>query len=307
MGRRRKGNKVDGWINFNKPVGMTSTQAVGKVRWLLNAQKAGHAGTLDPLASGILPIALGEATKTIAYAQDAMKIYSFSITWGEQRDTDDSEGEIIATSDIIPTPEDIQAALPAYIGEIQQVPPKYSAIKVDGERAYDLARDGEEFQLHAREVYIENLELLNTEANTADFRMLCGKGTYVRALARDLAQDLGTVGYISALRRDQVGAFTLDNAISLDKLEEMGDSAARIEAVLPLESSLDDIPALPLREDEAAKLRNGQRLSFISRPDFERLNHVGDAPEALAVCNDNPVALVEIDGAEVRSLRVFNL
>ncbi len=308
MGRKRKGDPVHGWINFDKPLGMTSTQAVGKVRWLLNAQKAGHAGTLDPLATGILPIALGEATKTIQFAQDAMKSYEFSIKWGEQRETEDAEGEIIATSDMPPpSTEAITAALPAYIGEIRQVPPKYSAVKVDGKRAYDLARNGEEFQLHARDAYIESLELLEAREGEADFRMVCGKGTYVRAISRDLALDLGALGYISALRRCHVGAFTEKNAISLDKLETMSDSAARMEAVLPLESSLDDIPALPLREDEAAKLHNGQRLSFISRPDFERLNDLGDAPVALAVCNGKAVAIVTVQGAEIRSLRVLNL
>lgn len=308
MGRRRKGDKIDGWVNFNKPLDMTSTQAVGKVRWLYNAQKAGHAGTLDPLATGVLPIALGEATKTIPFTQDAMKTYSFTITWGEQRSTDDREGEVIATSDIRPDKVAIEAALPAYIGEIQQTPPKFSAIKVDGQRAYDLARDGEDVQLKSREVYIESLKLLDVRENEADFRMICGKGTYVRALARDLAQTLGTKGYISHLRRDAVGGFTLESAISLDKLEDLRNSAALNEALLPLQTALDDIPALALKENEIAPLKNGQALSFVSKPDFSRLESAGIEPEeqALATFQGRAIALIEVDGAQVKPVRVFN-
>lgn len=311
MGRRKKGNKVDGWINLDKPLEITSTQSVGKVRRLLNAQKAGHAGTLDPLATGILPIALGDATKTIPFAQDELKTYSFTVTWGEQRSTDDREGEVIAASDVRPSAEDIKAALPAYIGDIEQVPPKFSAIKIDGQRAYDLARDGEEVELKARPVYIESLELLDARADEADFRMICGKGTYVRSLARDLAQDLGTVGYISMLRREAVGPFTEKNAISLDKLEELSDSARLNEALLPLQTALDDILVLAVKEDETRALRNGQVLKLISKPDFQRLEDAGfeheDGTLALTTFQDRAVALVEVYGAELHPVRVFNV
>ena len=199
MGRRKKGDKIDGWVNFDKPLGMTSTQAVGKVRRAYNAQKVGHAGTLDPLATGVLPIALGEATKTIPYTQDALKTYEFTVRWGEQRSTDDAEGEVIATSEIRPTPDAIESALPAFTGEITQTPPRFSAIKIDGQRAYDLARDGQEFEIKSRTVFIESLSLLSHDTDTASFTMTCGKGTYVRSLARDLALELGTVGYICLL------------------------------------------------------------------------------------------------------------
>ncbi len=311
---RKKGQKIDGWVVLDKPVGPTSTQALAKVRWLLQAQKAGHAGTLDPLASGILPIALGEATKTIAFAQDRLKIYEFTITWGERRNTEDSEGDIIATSPVRPTPEAITAALPRFIGEIDQIPPDFSAIKIDGQRAYDLARAGETLEIAPRTVYIETLTLDHTTPETASFTMLCGKGTYVRSLARDMGERLGTCGYISALRRTQVGPFTEKNAISLDKLEKLVQGAASMTDVLdevlhPLETVLDDIPALAIKEGECARLRNGQVLSFISRPDFARLEALGLEQHgmALAVLHARPVALVETEGATIKPVRVFNL
>jgi tRNA pseudouridine55 synthase len=308
MARRKKGDPVHGWINLDKPAGIGSTQAVSKVRRLLNAQKAGHAGTLDPLASGILPIALGEATKTIPFAQDRIKTYEFTVSWGEQRETDDLEGAVMATSDARPTPEQIRAALPGFTGEIEQIPPRYSAIKIDGERAYDLAREGAAFEIRPRIVYIENLEIIEISDHSATLECVCGKGTYIRSLARDLALTLGTVGYVSALRRTAVGPFGLGTAISLDKLEELGDKAA--EALLPLETALDDIPALAMKEDETARLRNGQVLSFVSRPDFARLENAGIGSgdvTALAVYRDSPVALVDIEGATLKPVRVFNI
>jgi tRNA pseudouridine55 synthase len=311
MARKRKGDKIDGWINLDKPLGLTSTQAMAKVRWLMKAQKAGHAGTLDPLASGILPIALGEATKTISYIQDGLKTYSFTVQWGEQRDTDDGEGKIIATSDVRPSKEQIESILKNYTGAIMQTPPKFSAIKIDGARAYDLARDGEEVELKEREVFIESLALLTTSTDTADFRMVCGKGTYVRSLARDMGRELRCLGYITALKREKVGPFTLESSISLDKLAGLDDIARLNEAVLlPLETALDDIPALAVREDEAARLRSGQVLAFISRPDFERLGRAGldgTLRSALVTCNNKPVALVEAEGPEVRPVRILNL
>ena len=312
MGRRRKkGDPVSGWVNLDKPYGMTSTQAVGKIRRLMNAQKVGHAGTLDPLATGVLPIALGEATKTIPFAQDDIKTYSFTAVWGEQRDTDDAEGDVIATSDYRPVKEEIEAALPQFIGEIEQTPPKFSAIKVNGERAYDLARDGEEPELKSRVVYIDDLILKEARGNEADFEMTCGKGTYVRALTRDLGEVLGTKAYVGALRREKVGAFTAQNAISLDNLEEIDYVAARTEALLPLQTVLDDIPALDLTEEETIRLRNGQALGFVSRPDFERLQKVGlgtkENQTAVALLDGKPVALIDQVRAEIKPVRVFNI
>ncbi|MBV1929955.1 MAG: tRNA pseudouridine(55) synthase TruB [Gammaproteobacteria bacterium] len=311
MARRKKGDHISGWVNLDKPYGMTSTQAIGKVRRILNVQKIGHAGTLDPLATGVLPIAVGEATKTISFAQDDIKTYHFTIQWGEQRDTDDMEGKVIATSDHRPTVDDINALLDQYTGEIQQIPPNFSAIKINGERAYDIARDGDVPELKPRTVYIEELKLLDARKDDADFTMTCGKGTYVRALARDIGNDLGTKGFISALRREKVGNFTAKDAISLDKLGDMDYVSARSECLLPLQIVLDDIPALDLKEDETASIRNGQALSFVSRPDFERLTKVGlgskESTIALAMHDDAPVALIEQTRAEVKPVRVFNL
>lgn len=315
MGRRnKKGQKINGWVNLDKPVGLTSTQAIGKVRRFLNAQKAGHAGTLDPLATGILPIALGEATKTIPFAQDHHKTYEFTITWGEQRDTDDTEGEVIATSDVRPARADIEALLAEFTGDIEQVPPKFSAIKIDGQRAYDMARAGEDVVLTSRPVFVESLELLETRDDEADLRMVCGKGTYVRSLARDMAIKLGTVGYISALRRCAVGPFELSNSISLEKLEELSNSApagagAPDGVLLPLETVLDDIPALALKEDELSDLRNGRSVSFVSKPDFERIKAAGveNGQTAIAMFEDIAVALVEREGPNIKPVRVFNI
>lgn len=306
MARRKKGEKIDGWVCLDKPEGMTSTQALGKVRWLLDAQKAGHGGTLDPLATGILPIALGEATKTIPYCQDHLKTYSFAILWGEERSTDDAEGHVTATSSVRPNEADILKILPSFIGEIEQVPPRFSAIKIDGQRAYDLAREGEEVEMVPRPAWIEHIELLESSGASARFRCVCGKGTYMRSLGRDIARALGTAGHIVNLRREAVGPFTPDNAISLAKLEEVGHSA-----VLPVETVLGDIPALALNEREAAQLKSGQGLSFIARPDMERLHRAGLELEypamALATLNGKPIALVDVDGVDIRTRRVLNL
>ena len=331
MARRKKGEKINGWINLDKPAGLTSTQAMAKVRKALNAQKAGHAGTLDPLATGILPIALGEATKTIPYVQDSLKTYSFTVTWGEQTDTDDAEGDVIATSELRPTEEAIKAALPVFIGEIEQTPPRFSAIKINGERAYDLARQAQEFEMKSRKVFVEHLELVSFRTpqaeksqkergdsshalgmtESSDFIMTCGKGTYVRSLARDLALKLGTVGHISALRREAVGPFEAKEAILLDKLQELGDKSAAKEVLLPLSFVLDDIPALDLKADEVTSLRNGQVVSLISRPDFERLSKAGiegkDPQEAVAIFQDQAIALIEVQGPKIKPVRVFNL
>lgn len=311
MGRRKNGNKIDGWINLNKPVGITSTQALAIVKRALNPLKAGHAGTLDPLASGVLPLALGEATKTVPYVQDAMKIYEFTVTWGEQRSTDDAEGSVISSSDTRPTREQVEAILPAFIGDIEQVPPQFSAIKVDGERAYDLARDGEQVELKSRLVYIEALTVLSHENGQTAFECLCGKGTYVRSLARDMGLKLGCFGYISALKRTAVGAFALEGAISLDFFQNQDHKPTPEEVVLPLQTALDDIPALALKDEEAARLKQGQSLSFVSKPDLERLQKIGieidQNQTILATYQGKAVALIEVSGPTLQPLRILNV
>lgn len=309
MARKRKGNPINGWVALDKPLGMTSTQAVGKIRWLLSAQKAGHAGTLDPLASGILPIALGEATKTIPYAQEDDKLYHFTVKWGEARSTDDAEGDIIATSDVRPNVEQIKNILPSFIGAIEQIPPRFSAIKIAGERAYDLARDGESFELKSRIVQVYDLRLVHATEEEAGFEAHCGKGTYMRALARDIAEKLGTCGYVSHLRRLAVGPFNEENAISLDEFEKMVQSAAPEDCVLPVTTALDDIPALALTADEAHRLKNGQPVLFVSRHDFGRLSaaNLDENGVALATLDGKAVAIVSANGPEIKPIRVLNL
>ncbi|HEY4171045.1 MAG TPA: tRNA pseudouridine(55) synthase TruB, partial [Reyranella sp.] len=256
---KRPKNKVDGWVVLDKPLGLGSTQAVGKVRWLFAAEKAGHGGTLDPLATGILPIALGEATKTVPFIMDGRKVYRFTLRFGEARSTDDGEGEVIAASDVRPTDEAIRVALGPFIGDIQQMPPAFSALKIGGQRAYDLARAGETVELKPRTVTIDRLELLaRPDADHADFVVGCGKGTYIRSLGRDLAKALGTVGHLSALRRTAVGPFREEAAISLPKLEVLGHNSRLLGALVPVATALDDIPALALTGTQADRLRHGQ-------------------------------------------------
>lgn len=318
MGRRKKGQIINGWINLNKPKGVESTRAVNIVRRALDARKAGHGGTLDPLADGILPIALGEATKTVAFAQDALKTYLFTITWGQERDTDDEEGQILYKSDKRPSKDSILECIPSFTGDIDQIPPQFSAIKIDGKRAYDLARAGEKVEIATRPIYIETLDLIEQTKDTATLRCVCGKGTYIRAIARDMGRELGCYGYISNLKRESVGPFSLKNAISLDFFENFDHSAtaSTIEDnfLLPIQSMLDDIPALCLTDQEALKLKQGQKLTFISRPDMGRIKQSGidiedqtEPAEALALHNDKAIALVEVDGVEIYPLRVFNL
>lgn len=331
MARKKKGNPINGWINLNKPLDMTSTQALAAVKRILKPQKAGHAGTLDPLASGVLPIALGEATKTVPYVQDAMKTYRFTVTWGEQRSTDDAEGEVIATSDDRPTREEIDALLPLFIGDIEQTPPQFSAIKVNGERAYDIARDGEQVELQSRPVYIEALGVINTvpaeEAGQKNaspvcyageklaktsFECHCGKGTYVRAIARDLGEKLGCFGYISHLERIAVGPMRLENAISLDFLTDLGDNPPQDRYLTSITTALDDIPVLAVRTEEAARLKNGQHLLFVSRPDQERLSQIGLSGNnkdltLLASYDGKAIAIATMDGPEVKPVRILNL
>ena len=314
MARRKKGNPVHGWINFDKPYGMTSMQAIGRIRRVFSPQKIGHAGTLDPLATGILPIAMGEATKTIPFMQDTWKGYRFTVKWGQQTNTDDAEGEVIATSDNRPTMAEIEAVLHEFVGTIDQMPPQFSAIKIKGERAYDIARRGGTADIKSRPVDIDEFHLISEEKGvSATFEAVCGKGTYVRSLARDIALKLGTYGHVIDLRRIFVGSFDEKSTISLALLEEIGQSAPSNVSdslddgiLLPLTVALDDIPALAVANDEADQLRHGQTLKFISRQDAGRLG-ANDEGEALAILNDTPVALVEINGCMVKPVRVFNL
>jgi tRNA pseudouridine55 synthase len=299
-------NKLDGWINLNKPKGIGSTPALGCVKRALKPEKAGHGGTLDPLASGVLPIALGEATKTVAYAMDADKAYDFTVTWGETRTTDDAEGAVIATSDVRPSPDQIRAVLARFTGNIRQTPPVYSAIKVDGERAYDLARAGEDVTLKERNVLIYDLALTETGPDWARFAVTSGKGMYVRALARDIAKTLGTCGFVSELIRTRVGPFTLESAISLDFFRTEGVEPDPKAVLQPVQTVLDDIPALAVDEAEAARLRRGMTLGFMSRHNAERLP-AGIQGPILAHLNGKAVAMVRFEAGEVKPERVFNL
>ena len=301
MSRRKTGDKVDGWVILDKPVGLGSTPAVSRVRRLFGAQKAGHGGTLDPLASGVLPIALGEATKTVPFVMDGRKEYRFTLRFGQARSTEDAEGEVTATSDARPSDAAIRCALAAFVGEVEQVPPAFSALKVDGKRAYDLARAGQPVALKPRRVLIERLELLGRpDTDHADFVVSCGKGTYIRSLGRDLALSLGTVGYLSALRRTAVGPFREEAAISLPKLEALGHIPALLGALAPVATALDDIPALALTEAQADRLRQGQPV-LLTR----------DAPPSGALLRAESgsrlVALVRSDGTSLKPVRVFNL
>ena len=304
---KREKRDVHGWIVLDKPVGMTSTHAVAVVKRLFTAKRAGHAGTLDPLASGILPLALGEATKTVPFVMEGRKRYRFTVRWGEERDTDDAEGKVTATSAARPAADAITASLPGFTGTILQVPPKFSAIKIEGERAYDLARDGQEVILEARPVDIHGLALVATpDADTAIFEAECGKGTYVRSLARDIGRALGCLGHVSGLRRTQVGPFGENDMISLAELEGLCQKAAAGEgsladALLPVETALDDIPALAVNRADAARLQRGQAVLLRGRdaPIFRGTVYVTTSGEL--------IALAEVDRGEIIPKRVFNL
>ena len=316
MARRRKGEDVHGWIILDKPHDMGSTQAVSAVRRIFNAKKAGHAGTLDPLATGILPIALGEATKTVPFAVEGDKLYRFTVKWGERTDTLDAEGAIVATSDLRPGREALEAVLPDFTGEIDQVPPEYSAIKIGGERAYDLARDGETVELEARRITIGALRVLDCPSpDMAVLEMQSGKGAYVRSMARDLAHALGTEGHVAALRRVRVGAFTEAESITLDALEEMAHKGAASEALLPVQTALDDIPALAVTEEEAFQLKQGRSIVLLPRQAQElkeqrRPRTVGGKDctfTALASSDGVAVALGDAKAGKFQPSRVFNL
>ena len=306
MARRRKGKPVHGWLILDKPSGLTSTQAVGKVKRLFDAAKAGHAGTLDPLATGVLPIALGEATKTVSHVMEGPKSYAFTVRWGVETDTDDSEGCEVKTSPSRPGRDQIEGILEDFTGSIMQVPPTYSAIKVEGARAYDLAREGEEFELAARPAHIGRLEVAaHEEGERTVFEADCAKGTYVRALARDMGRTLGCYGHVIELRRRRVGPFSDSQTISLAKLEEIGHSAAGCEGLrdflMPVETALDDIPALAISGSDAARLMRGQAVLMRGR----------DAPilkgPLYAMSRGTLVAICEADQGELRPVRVFNL
>jgi len=305
--KKNKKRDVHGWIVLDKPIGMTSTYAVAVIKRLFAAKRVGHAGTLDPLASGCLPIALGEATKTVPFVFDGRKTYRFTIRWGEERDTDDAEGRVAAMSAIRPDTAAIQTQLPRFTGTIEQVPPRFSAIKIDGERAYDLARDGEVVELKPRTVEIYRLELLETpDPDHAVLAAECGKGTYVRSLARDLGRALGALGHVSALRRDRVGPFGEAEMISLEHLETLCHRAAAGEqnladALLPIETALDDIPALAVSPADAARLQRGQAVLLRGR-DAAIFRGI-----VAITCGGGIVAIAEIDRGEIVPKRVFNL
>jgi tRNA pseudouridine55 synthase len=306
VGRRNKGDPVHGWLVLDKPLGMTSTTAVAVVKRLFNAAKAGHAGTLDPLATGVLPIALGEATKTVSFAMDGAKTYSFTVRWGAATNTDDAEGEVIERSEARPTREAIEAALPQFTGTIVQTPPQFSAIKLAGERAYDMARDGETVDLQPRNVEVKSLRLVEVaDADHAEFEAECGKGTYVRAIARDLGRYLGCFGHVTALRRTIVGPFGPDHMIPLEKLEALRNKAdgreALKECLLPVETALDDIPALAVGSAEAARLKQGQSVIVRGRDAPLNQDHV------LVVWRGQPIALASLSQGAIKPTRVFNL
>jgi tRNA pseudouridine55 synthase len=313
MSRKRTGDDVHGWLVLDKPLGVSSAKAVAEVRRIFNARRAGHGGTLDPLASGILPIALGEATKTSAYAMAGVKTYRVAVRFGAATTTDDREGEIVARSDARPSLQAIHDALPRFTGAIEQVPPAFSALKIGGERAYRLARQGVDVQLASRIVEIKGLTVLSrADPDAVELEVICGKGVYIRSLARDLAQSLGTVGHVGALRRTQVGPFHENHAIALDKLKELGHSPAAFERLLPIETVLDDIPALAVTEGEAERLRQGQALAALDTgangPRWHpEESHPEDGTILLATANGKPVALARFERGCVRPVRVLNL
>ena len=304
--RKPKGRPISGWLILDKPVDFGSTEAVSKLKWLFKAQKAGHAGTLDPLASGMLPIALGDATKTVPYVMDGRKIYEFTVTWGEERSTDDLEGEITQSSDNRPSEQAIRDLLPRYTGVISQIPPRFSAIKIAGERAYDLAREGEIVEIPSREVEIHRLTLLRSDADAAHFEVECGKGTYVRSLARDFGRDLGCYGHISDLRRTYVAPFgeetmvPLAELVKLEAIEDQDERLAALDAYLiDTAEALSALPHLAISEDQARRIRSGNPIILRGR------DAPLPAPEAYCTAAGELVAIGAIEEGEFRPKRVF--
>ena len=308
MARNRRGRPVNGWVVIDKPAGITSTRAVNVVRRVFDAAKAGHAGTLDPFATGILPIALGEATKTVPYVMGRRKSYRFEIRWGEERDTDDCEGTVTGTSAVRPDREVIEQALDAFRGQIEQVPPRYSAVRIGGRRAYDLARNDEDVTLPPRPVRIDEFMLEEIpDPDRAIFRVTSGKGAYMRALARDLARNVGTVGHLARLARLSVGNFDAETAVPLDFLETRVHSPAAFDHLLPVDAALDDIPALDVTGDEADRLRRGQRVPLFRASDRARRGELREGDLLYARCSGLPVAVSRIREGCISPVRVLNL
>jgi len=299
MARKRKGRDISGWLVVDKPAGITSTSVVNKVRWALEAKKAGHAGTLDPEATGVLAVALGEATKTVPYITDALKAYHFTVRLGQATNTDDTEGEVIATSDARPSDDEIIAALPQFLGDIMQVPPKFSAVKIDGQRAYKLARDGEDVELAARPLWVEELLLVDRpDADHVTLEMTCGKGGYVRSIARDLGASLGCHGHVRELRRVWSGPFDVENGLTLDRIEELARTPELDTHIQPLEIGLEDLPELKCTPEGAAKLRNGN-------PGMVLAATVEYGDEAWASLDGQAVAVGTYKAGELHPSRVF--
>jgi tRNA pseudouridine55 synthase len=305
MMARRRGRPIHGWLCLDKPQGMTSTEAVSQVRRVTGAHKVGHGGTLDPLATGVLPIAMGEATKTVAYAMEGHKHYRFTARLGEARTTDDAEGALVATSDLRPTTAEIEAALARFVGAIEQVPPRFAAVKVEGERAYDLARRGESVELAPRRVQVDRFELVErSDPDHATFELVCGRGTYVRALVRDLGAHLGCLGHVIALRRLRVGPFRIEDAISLTALEQLVADDALAQALLPVDVALGELPSLALTQPQVDRLRAGQTIRVA--PGLLVEDPEADATVCAMVAG-RMVALARLRGRELSPVRVFNL
>jgi len=299
MARKRKGRDISGWLVVDKPAGVTSTTVVGKVRWALDAKKAGHAGTLDPEATGVLAIALGEATKTVPYITDALKAYTFTVTLGAATNTDDAEGEVIATSDLRPTDEEIKEALSPFIGDIMQVPPQFSAVKVDGQRAYKKARDGEEMELAARPLWVDELLLIDRpDADHVVLEMTCGKGGYVRSIARDLGAALGCHGHVQSLRRIWSGPFDVEDGVSLEDIDKLARTPELDAHLLPLETGLTDLPEVTCPSESVAKLRNGNPAPVIG-------SGLDYGEEVWASCDGQPIAVGKYLGGTLQPTRVF--
>ncbi|UWR02630.1 tRNA pseudouridine(55) synthase TruB [Ruegeria conchae] len=299
MGRKRKGRDISGWLVVDKPAGMTSTAVVNKVRWAMDAKKAGHAGTLDPEATGVLAVALGEATKTVPYITDALKAYTFTVRLGQATNTDDAEGEVISESSARPTDEDIKQALSPFLGDIMQVPPKFSAVKIDGQRAYKLARDGEDVELSARPLWVEELILVDRpDTDHVVLEMTCGKGGYVRSIARDLGEALGCYGHVKELRRIWSGPFEAEDGLSIEQIDEMAKSTALDEYLHPLETGLSDLPELKCTPEGATRLRNGN-------PGMVLASDVEYGDEAWASLDGKAVAVGIYKSGELHPSRVF--
>ena len=302
MARRKKGRDISGWLVVDKPAGMTSTAVVNKVRWALDAKKAGHAGTLDPAATGVLAVALGEATKTVPWLTEALKAYRFTVRFGQATNTDDAEGEVTAESVLRPTDEDIREALKEFEGDIMQVPPKFSAVKIDGQRAYKMARDEEDFELSARPLYVDEISLVNRpDADHAVIEMVCGKGGYVRSVARDLGEALGCKGHVLELRRVWSGPFETEDALTIELIDEIARTPELDEYVHPLEATLGDMPMVTVNEAGYVRLKNGNPGQVVAAADCE----FGD--EAWASYRGRPVAIGVYKAGELHPSRVFNL